>query len=237
LDTLVHEYGLEIDREVDETLAKARESSYYQKWKPTKEHTFPTSLPQLPLGAQEVKNRWQEFAPQGSTFFDAYLFDAYLKKLAIDTNHVESTFLLTEGSTQDLIRRGISEGVVNYLPESSLQDAATIKSILNDTLAAYNLLSELSENVEDIDKAVTCRIHSRLMKTCQFSTPHYIPAGKTRAETRKTVIVAGTYKIECCPFPDVDVELEYICKMAKVMCFVLHIIGHWHCTHTGCPWY
>jgi hypothetical protein len=71
--------------------------SYYQKWKPTKEHTFPTSLPQLPLGAQEVKNRWQEFAPQGSTFFDAYLFDAYLKKLAIDTNHVESTFLLTEG--------------------------------------------------------------------------------------------------------------------------------------------
>jgi hypothetical protein len=65
--------------------------SYYQKWKPTKEHTFPTNLPQLPPGAQEVKNRWQEIAPQGSTFFDAYL-----KKLAIETNHVESIFLLTE---------------------------------------------------------------------------------------------------------------------------------------------
>ena len=29
---------------------------------------------------------------EGSTFFDAYL-----KKLAIETNHVESTFLLTQG--------------------------------------------------------------------------------------------------------------------------------------------
>ncbi|KIM47313.1 hypothetical protein M413DRAFT_64116 [Hebeloma cylindrosporum] len=53
------------------------------------------------------------------------------------------------------------------------------------------------------------------MKTCQYTDLHYIPAGKTREETRKTVIVAGTYKIECCPFPRVDEELEYICKMAK----------------------
>ena len=54
------------------------------------------------------------------------------------------------------------------------------------------------------------------MKTCRFSDLHYIPAGKTRTETRRTVIVAGAYKIECCPFPEVDGELEYICKMAKV---------------------
>jgi len=83
-------------------LARSREISYYQTWKPTKAHTFPTSLPQLPLEAQEVKNRWQELTPKGSGFFDAYLM-----KLAIETNHVESTFLLTEESTQDLIRRGV----------------------------------------------------------------------------------------------------------------------------------
>lgn len=65
---------------------------YHQKWKPTKQHPFPTNCPQLPLGAQEVKDRWQELASEGSAFFSAYL-----KKLAIETNHVESTFLLTEG--------------------------------------------------------------------------------------------------------------------------------------------
>ena len=58
----------------------------------TKVHPFPTSLPQLPPEAQAVKSRWQELTPKGSGFFDAYL-----KKLAIDTNHIESTFLLTEG--------------------------------------------------------------------------------------------------------------------------------------------
>jgi len=61
-----------------------------------------------------------------------------------------------------------------------------------------------------------CRVHSRLMNSCQYSDLYYAPAGKTRTETRKTVILAGAYKIECCPFPDVDGELEYICRMAKV---------------------
>lgn len=38
-------------------------------------------------------------------------------------------------STQDLFWLGVSEGVVNYLPPSSLQDTDKIKRILNDTLA------------------------------------------------------------------------------------------------------
>ncbi|KAF8072092.1 fido domain-containing protein [Lyophyllum atratum] len=53
------------------------------------------------------------------------------------------------------------------------------------------------------------------MKNCRFSDLHYTPAGKTRTETKKTVAVAGTYMIECCPFPEVDAEVEYICRMAK----------------------
>ena len=90
---------------------------------------------------------------------------------------------------------------------------------------AYKLLSGLNENVEGINNAAICRIHSCLMKACQFSASHYTPAGKTRTETRKTVIVAGAYKIECCPFPNVDAELEYICRMAKVRrCFLCVII-------------
>ncbi|KAF8959838.1 hypothetical protein BDZ97DRAFT_1373525 [Flammula alnicola] len=131
LDTFIQKYALQVDGEVNETLTKARKSSYYQEWKPTKQHAFPTNLPQLPPESQEVKERWQKLVPEGSIFFETYL-----KKLAIETNHIESTFLLTEASTQDLVRRGISEGMVNYRPESSLQDSAKIKSILNDTLVS-----------------------------------------------------------------------------------------------------
>ena len=70
------------------------------------------------------------------------------------------------------------------------------------------------------------------MKNCRYSDLHYIPAGKTRTETWKTVIVAGSYKVECCPFPDVDGELEYICKMAKVRMFVCRVFSF---TYLGSP--
>lgn len=109
-------------------------------------------MPQLPQEAQEIKSRWQELTPKGSGFFDAYI-----RKLSIETNHVESEFLLTEKvrlslskpyslrliitfisqSTQELIRRGISEDVVIFLPESSLKDPFKIKSILDDNLAVF----------------------------------------------------------------------------------------------------
>lgn len=73
-------------------------------WKPTKQLLFPTSLPQLPLGAQELKDKWHSLTPSGSTFFAAYL-----KRLAIETNHVESIFLLTEGA------RRLSLVVIHFL--------------------------------------------------------------------------------------------------------------------------
>ena len=94
---------------------------------------------------------------------------------------------------------------------------------------AYKLLSELPDIQEGFDKATICRIHSRLMKTCQFSDLRYIAAGKTRTETRKTVVVAGTYKIECCPFPEVDEELEYIFKMAKVGLPIVSVFSGIYC--------
>ena len=57
-----------------------------------KDHRFPANIPHPPFGAQDVKDEWQELIWEGSTFFDAYL-----KKSAIETNHVKSTFLLTQG--------------------------------------------------------------------------------------------------------------------------------------------
>ncbi|KDR84241.1 hypothetical protein GALMADRAFT_220032 [Galerina marginata CBS 339.88] len=54
------------------------------------------------------------------------------------------------------------------------------------------------------------------MRTCRFNQAHYTPAGMTRSETQSTVVISGVYTVECCPFPEVDAEVTYICKMAKI---------------------
>jgi DNA-binding transcriptional regulator LsrR (DeoR family) len=45
-------------------------------------------------------------------------------------------------SVRDLVRRGVSEGTVTILPQSSLQDTAKIENILNDTLKVVYCDSE-----------------------------------------------------------------------------------------------
>ncbi|KAF9036621.1 fido domain-containing protein [Panaeolus papilionaceus] len=218
-NAFVDKFGAKVDSEVNEKLVKARDSSYYRRWKPTREHIFPTHLPKLPPGSEEIKRKWQELTVQG---VESPFFCAYLRKLAIETVVVESVFLLTQESAQDLIGRGFDDGKVICNPDSAMKEVDTIRNILKDTLAAFEILLSLVDkdgNLADINKDVICRIHARLMKTCQFNIPgncQGIPAGMTRTETRKTVLVSGiTYKVECCPFPDVDTELEYICRMAK----------------------
>ncbi|KAF9557002.1 hypothetical protein CPC08DRAFT_640804 [Agrocybe pediades] len=53
------------------------------------------------------------------------------------------------------------------------------------------------------------------MNTCRYIGKQYTPPGRTRTETQKTVVIMGAYTVRCCPFPEVDKELEYICRMAK----------------------
>lgn len=65
---------------------------YFQTWKPAREHKFPLQAPILPSGHDQVKEDWEQMFPQGSS-----LFKKYLSNLAIETNHVESTFLITVG--------------------------------------------------------------------------------------------------------------------------------------------
>lgn len=45
-----------------------------------------------------------------------------------------TSFTIVFWSTQDLVRRGISQGSVNLLPVGVLHDPAQIKSIPSDTL-------------------------------------------------------------------------------------------------------
>ncbi|GLB34389.1 putative fic/DOC family protein [Lyophyllum shimeji] len=208
-DQYVEDLVDDAKKEADEIWMRSLKLTYAQEWKPTRKFSFPVQLPKAPEGHDVILSEWKSFAPSGSQ-----MFKAYLKKLAIETNHIESTFLLTEGSTRDLVRRGISEGAVSYLDDSALKDPAKIKSILNDTLAAYDFLEPLVDHPEGLDVSTICKIHARLMKNCRM-LEGYVAAGETRSATRKTVVIQGAYKIQCCPFAEVDEELEHICKMSK----------------------
>lgn len=132
----------------------------------------------------------------------------------------------------DILERGVDGATICTDPRSELKDIATIKDILHDTLAvsfvfsitcvltlhekAYSLLAEALVNPSKLDGQFVCKVHASLMDTCRFIGCQYTPPGETRTSTRKSVIIHGAYNIQCCPFLQVDNELEYICKMSRV---------------------
>ncbi|KAF8797595.1 hypothetical protein BYT27DRAFT_7152564 [Phlegmacium glaucopus] len=139
LDEFIETESPIITEAVEELRLKAEEDSYYQVWKPTREHRFPFNLPVPPDGHVELRNDWAVLRSSSDV-----LLDKYLLKLSIETNRLETTFLLTEKSTQDLIHNGIDAGVIACLPHSALQVSDIIKSILKDTLAVRSFLRSLT---------------------------------------------------------------------------------------------
>ncbi|KAF8644876.1 hypothetical protein AX16_008222 [Volvariella volvacea WC 439] len=213
LNALAAEYHAETEKEAFDILARSQQRFYHQQWKPTRQHTFPRNIRELPIEHDEVRGRWRALANNGAQSAK------YLRRFAIETNHVESVFHLTDESIQDIIQNGVEAGAVHTLLDSEETDPTRIKNILNDTLSAYKLIQPLVTNPQLLRKESICSIHSRLMNTCRFpsnhSNSHYRPPGETRTVTCKTVYISGTLPIQCCPFPDVDTELEYICEVSK----------------------
>ncbi|KAL0947928.1 hypothetical protein HGRIS_010559 [Hohenbuehelia grisea] len=208
---VVEAFAQSTNNEVQSILQEAEKVQYVEPWKPTKAHRFPVQLPHAPAGHAEVATKWKALM-SGSN--GSHIYEKYLRKLAIETNHVEGTFLLTPESVVDIIHSGFEEGSVKVLEDSGIKDIDRIKRILKDTLEAFALLSPLVEHPENLDAAIICSFHSCIMKTCRLNSG-YTAAGETRATTRKSVVITGPYTIQCCPFPSVDEELHYICRMAK----------------------
>ncbi|KAG2002928.1 hypothetical protein CC2G_003573 [Coprinopsis cinerea AmutBmut pab1-1] len=210
LDLYIEKLNAMVEEGIQRALEQARQRFYYQTWKDTRSHRFPTALPFAPPEADEIRTRWQDLAPPDSEFRAAYL-----RKLAIETNHVESVFSLTDESVRDIVRRGIADGVVEWTEHSCVQDVSQIRAILEDTFAAYEMLTPFIAEPAHLNKQAICDVHRRLMQTAGYLESSYIPPGRTRTETRKTVLLSGAYSIEFCPFEEVDAEVEYICRMAK----------------------
>lgn len=83
---------------------------------------------------------------------------------------------------------------------------------------AYHQLGEITDDTKKLTRENICRIHNYLMRNSRVmpDSDLYMTPGSTRSLTRKTVIVLGVTKIQCCPYPAVDDELDYMCKMAVV---------------------
>ncbi|VDB84615.1 unnamed protein product [Peniophora sp. CBMAI 1063] len=165
-----------------------------------------------PEGHLQVQRAWKTLCGQGSD-----LFQRFMRSLAIETNHVESTFLVTVGSSQDLVRSGIVANLIVTNAQSEVKDPTVIKSILNDTLGAYELLRPLVQDLTKLSPEAICEVHRRLLDTARFRGRQYIPTGVMRTATRKSVYIHGGPKdwIQCCPPSKVDDEMFYICETAQ----------------------
>lgn len=87
---------------------------------------------------------------------------------------------------------------------------------------AYHQLEEIATDTKKLTRENICVIHNYLMRNNQVSLnlDFYVSPGSTRTLTRKslvqTLINLGVAKIQSCPYPAVDEELDYICKMGAV---------------------
>ncbi|KAH0586765.1 hypothetical protein H2248_007971 [Termitomyces sp. 'cryptogamus'] len=185
---------------------------YHQSWKQTEEHNFPRQIHAPPSGYEQVKEEWSSLVKDNSEFLAKYL-----RHVAVETNIIEDTFLLTTECLHNIIRDGVSPAIIVTEYDSETHDRDIIKSILNDTLEAYEAMLLLARTPVNLTRRTICHIHSLLMKTCQFHNfdGRYVPPGRTRTETMQTVIVGSSRPIQCCPYAKVDDELDAICRISE----------------------
>jgi len=140
-------------------------------------------------------------------------------------------------SIRDIVRQGIDGADISALPQSPLHDPAVVRDILKDTVSvgfplpphshgyltvlrqAYDVLSELVRDPQQLSREKICNAQRRLIDTCRFQDIEhggYVVPGKTRTATGATVVIAGPVVIQFCPYTIVDEEVDFICHMAKV---------------------
>ncbi|KAG5335147.1 hypothetical protein C0989_002155 [Termitomyces sp. Mn162] len=106
---------------------------YHQSWKQTEEHNFPRQIHAPPSGYEQVKEEWSSLVKDNSEFLAKYL-----RHVAVETNIIEDTFLLTTECLHNIIRDGVSPAIIVTEYDSETHDRDIIKSILNDTLEDGN---------------------------------------------------------------------------------------------------
>jgi hypothetical protein len=129
---------------------------FSHRWIQSREHNFPLNHPFPPAGHEEIKQAWASLTSQNPDRWRQYLYHT-----AVDTNHVESTFFISNDvsrsyfnwstmsltsnkSIRDIIRRGIDGAYINPLQKSPLHDPAVIRNIIKDTVSVRFVLPPYS---------------------------------------------------------------------------------------------
>lgn len=211
LDASVEKYTDEAHTRSQAQYLESLALPFFHRWEQSREHKFP--LNHSPTGHEQVKETWASLTTENPDRWRQYLYHT-----AVDTNHVESTFFISDNSIRDIVRRGIDAAYIVPLPTSPLGDPEVIRQIIKVTVSAYDILFEVVRDPQQLNRQKICDAQRRLMDTCRFqdlSDGVYIAPGETRTTTGGTVIIGGPAMIQFCPYPSVNDEVDYICHMTK----------------------
>ena len=117
---------------------------FFHRWEQSRKHKVP--LNHSPTGHEQVKETWTSLTTENPDRWCPYLHHT-----AVDTNHVESTFFISDEvgrfqfdmstmaltsskSIRDIIRQGIDAAHIVPLPTSPLDDPEVIRQIIKDTV-------------------------------------------------------------------------------------------------------
>ncbi|KZW03772.1 hypothetical protein EXIGLDRAFT_758097 [Exidia glandulosa HHB12029] len=136
LDSSLDLLAPEFERVAYAVLTRSKTFTFSQPWRNSSTHEYP-SLSSLSLSRYNaLRMRWE-----AST--DA-IRQRYMRRLCIETVHIEDVFLLSESSVEELVHRRVTDSVIVAAPQSALHSPEKIKNILTDTLAAYQSVLDLA---------------------------------------------------------------------------------------------
>lgn len=118
---------------------------FFHRWEQSREHKLP--LNRSPTGHEQVKETWASLTTENPDRWRQYICHT-----AVDTNHVESTFFISDDvspfrfksskmrltsnkSIRDIVRRGIDAAHIILLTTSPLDDPEVIRQIIKDTVS------------------------------------------------------------------------------------------------------
>ncbi|KAH7883162.1 fido domain-containing protein [Phlebopus sp. FC_14] len=198
-------------RDAQKQALKSRSLTFFQPWKPAREHANPFSWPMLPAAAQDILAAWRTSTTQRQ----------YLNYNWIQTIHLDQDCVLLPESVDALTRFGFFPNLVAFAADSELKDPDAVIQTLLDIEEAYAVILQIKDRVELLTTDMLKVVHSKLMRTSKIQIVdsgelHYINAGCTRQTTQKTAVVRShQYNLAYCPAERVDQQLDYICKMGR----------------------
>ena len=84
---------------------------------------------------------------------------------------------------------------------------------------AFDILMGVVKDIDTLSLQVICEIHDKLLNNSPFMGGRgYALPEETRTSTGQSVLVSDSSDVQCCPYLQVDNEMNFIVRRAKVWC-------------------